>query len=72
MRDEEEIRERLDEARKTLESATMNLSKGGGDTLDFTSVASAVGIIHTLEWVLGDRDDLTIQVSPVHRPLDDI
>lgn len=72
MRKGEEIRERLDTARKTLEEATISLSKGGVDTLDFTGVASAVGIIHTLEWVLGERDDLTIQVSPIHRPLDDI
>ena len=72
MRKGKEIRERLDTARKMLEDATMSLSRGGLDTLDLTGVASAVGMIHTLEWVLGERDDLTIQVSPVHRPLDDI
>ena len=60
MRDEETVRERLDQIRKSLEDATMNLSQGRIDTVDFSGVASAVGIIQTLEWILEDTDELSV------------
>jgi len=72
MRSEEEINEQLDAARKAMEKTTTNLSSGKLAALDFTGIAGTVGIIQTLEWVLGRSDNLDAYVSPLHRPLDDI
>ena len=73
MRSEDVINERLSEVRKTLEEATMNMSQGKIDSLDFTGVASVVGVIQTLEWVLEESDELNVQIShPLRRPLEEI
>ncbi|MFC1628874.1 hypothetical protein ACFL3H_07155 [Gemmatimonadota bacterium] len=73
MRSEEVVNERLSDVRKTLEEATMSMSKGKFDFLDFTGVASVVGIIQTLEWVLGESDELNVQIChPLRRPLEEI
>ena len=72
MRSEEEINEQLDAARKAMENTTMNLSSGRLNALDFTGIAGTIGIIQTLEWVLGKSENLDTYVNPLHRPLDDI
>ena len=73
MRSEDVVTERLSEVRKTLEEATMNMSKGKLDCLDFTGVASIVGVIQTLEWVLEESNELNVQIShPLRRPLEEI
>lgn len=72
MRNEEEVREQLVNARKMLEETTDSLSQGRLDALDFTGIAGAVGIIQTLEWVLEESDKLNMQVNPLRRPLDEI
>ncbi len=73
MRNEEEIKDQLSEVRKSLEEATMSMSQGKIETIDFSGIATAVGVIQTLEWVLGDMDVLTIELShPLRRPLEDI
>ena len=72
MRSEEEINEQLDAARKAMENTTTNLSSGRLGALDFTGIAGTVGIIQTLEWVLGKSENLNAYVNPLHRPLDDI
>lgn len=73
MHSEEVVLKRLNEVRKTLEEATMSLSQGKLDSLDFTGVASAVAIIQTLEWVLEKSDDLYVKIGhPLRRPLEEI
>ncbi len=73
MRSEDVVNERLSEVRKTLEEATMNMSQGKLGCLDFTGVASVVGVIQTLEWVLEESDELNVQIShPLRRPLEEI
>lgn len=73
MRSEEVILKRLNEVRKTLEEATMRMGQGKLDSLDFTGIASAVGIIQTFEWVLEKSDDLSVQIGhPLRRPLEEI
>ncbi len=73
MRNEEEIKDQLSEVRKSLEEAIMSMSQGKIETIDFSGIATAVGVIQTLEWVLGDMDVLTIELShPLRRPLEDI
>jgi hypothetical protein len=72
MRSEEDIRDRLVEAREMLEETTANLSRGRLAALDFTGIAGAVGIIQALEWVLEEEESLNLQVNPLRRPLDEI
>ncbi len=73
MRSKDVVTERLSEVRKNLEEATMSMSKGKLDFLDFTGVASIVGVIQTLEWVLEESDELNVQIShPLRRPLEEI
>lgn len=73
MHSEEVVLKRLNEVRKTLEEATMRMGQGKLDSIDFTGVASAVGIIQTLEWVLEKSDDLSVQIGhPLRRPLEEI
>ena len=73
MRTEEEVRDQLNAVRGSLEEATMSMSQGRIDAIDFSGIASAVGVIQTLEWVLGDADILKIELGhPLRRPLEDI
>ena len=73
MRTEEEIRDQLSAVRRSLEEATMSMSQGRMGTIDFSGIATAVGVIQSLDWVLGEADHLTIDLShPLRRPLEDI
>jgi hypothetical protein len=72
MRREDEVRNRLQEARKVLSSATDDLSRGQLESFDFTTIAGRVGIIQALEWVLGETDELSLEVNPLKKPLDEI
>lgn len=72
MRSEEAIREQLQTARGALEGTTERLSRGKLDAFDFTGVAGTVGIIQALEWVLGESDELKMQINPLRRPLDEV
>jgi len=73
MRNEEEIRDRLSVVRKSLEDATMTMSQGRIEAIDFSGIATAVGVIQSLEWVLGEIETLSVELShPLHRPLEEI
>jgi hypothetical protein len=73
MRNEEEVRDQLGTARGTLENATMTMSQGRIESVDFSRIATAVGVIQALEWVLGDSDTLKLELEhPLRRPLEDI
>jgi hypothetical protein len=72
MRSEEEVVEQLKAARETMADTSNSLSSGRLSALDFTGIAGTVGIIQALEWVLGESENLDLQVNPLRRPLDEI
>lgn len=70
MRSEDEIREKLQEVQEAFSTTTNQLSRGRIEALDFTGIAGRVGIIQALEWVLGEADELKMQVNPLRRGLE--
>jgi hypothetical protein len=72
MRSEDEVRTILEQARQVLSTATGELSRGHLQALDFTGIAGQVGIIQSLEWVLGEAEELHMQINPLRRPRADL
>ena len=72
MRGENELRARLEEARKALQDTTLQLSQGGLAGLDISGIATLVAVVRTLEWTLGEGEDLPFSVSPHHRPIEEV
>jgi hypothetical protein len=72
MRGENELRSRLEEARKALQDMTLQLSQGGLAGLDISGIATLVAVVRALEWALGEEEELPFSVSPHHRPIDDV
>jgi len=70
MRSEDEIREKLQEVQEAFSTTTNQLSRGRIEALDFTGIAGRVGIIQALEWVLGEAEELKMQVNPLRRGLE--
>ncbi|MFO7768140.1 MAG: hypothetical protein R6W82_04165 [bacterium] len=69
MRSEDEVREKLEEIQRAFATTTDHLSRGRIEALDFTGIAGRVGIIQALEWVLGETDELKMQINPLRRDL---
>ena len=72
MRSENEIRKRLEEARRTLQETTLRLSQGSLAGLDISGIATLVAVVRALEWVLGEGEDLPFSITPLHRPIEEV
>ncbi len=72
MRGENELRDRLEKARKALQDTTLQVSQGGLAGLDISGLATLVAVVRTLEWALGEEEEFPFSISPHHRPIEEV